>query len=147
MEFISNTDEMFSYCSNLTSINLNFLEESFQWRYAYGMFYNCKSLKEIVFPIVKADHLYNTTQMFSGCTNLSHIDLSGLYTREIIDIHSMFENCINLIFLNIIHFDTSNLYFYEKVFYGFTNKIKIIYDPFITNRGFESEIRKIISLE
>ena len=34
--------------------------------------------------------------MFSGCTNLETVDMSGFQSTQTIDMYEMFENCINL---------------------------------------------------
>ena len=47
--------------------------------------------------------------MFSGCSNLTSLDLSSFHTSNIVNMESMFENCISLISLNISHFDVSTV--------------------------------------
>ena len=46
--------------------------------------------------------------MFSGCSSLKSLDLSGFATPKVADMSSMFEGCTSLASLDISHFDTSS---------------------------------------
>lgn len=47
--------------------------------------------------------------MFSGCSNLKHLDLSNFNTNEVLDMSEMFSGCSNLIYLDITEFNMSKI--------------------------------------
>ena len=47
--------------------------------------------------------------MFSGCSGLTSLDLSGLDTSEVTDMDDMFYSCSRLTSLDLSHFKTSNV--------------------------------------
>ena len=53
--------------------------------------------------------------MFSGCSNLTSVDVSGFDTRNVTDMGTMFYNCSNLTSVDVSGFDTGNV---EASMYG-----------------------------
>ena len=83
-----------------------------------------------------------TDYMFSGCTELTSINLEGLYSGSIQDMSFMFENCENLKYLNIYNLDTRDVLVFTNIFDGIKNKIEIIYNENKTNHTLKDEIEK-----
>jgi surface protein len=84
---------MFSWCSNLVSINLsNFITTN-----AEDMSY-----------------------LFSDCKVLSNLDISSFNTMNVIKMEFMFNNCKNLISLNLSNFNISKANI-TKMFYNCSN--------------------------
>lgn len=58
---------------------------------------------------VNVTDIINISYMFSGCTNLSSVDLSSLDTSDATNMRSMFYECHSLRSLDLSDFDTSNV--------------------------------------
>ena len=61
MTSLSDISGMFSYCYNLTSINLGFLENATKVQNLFNMFYYCQNLIEVEFPYVHIDFLNSSS--------------------------------------------------------------------------------------
>ena len=98
-----------------------------------GLFYHCKSLKQVDLSSARFPRVSNCTGMFEGCESLTGVDLYCLegapltYTRcmfreckaikaldlhmldtsRVVDMQSMFDNCRSLTRLNIDGFNTA----------------------------------------
>ena len=48
--------------------------------------------------------------MFSGCTNLTSLDVSNFDTGKVRKMTAMFSRCEKLESLDVSHFNTSNVY-------------------------------------
>ena len=98
------------------------------------MFYNCKSLKYLDVSNFNTISLFDTNNMFNGCSELTSIkinfigekllvsfymfkdcnkltsiDLSSLVGENIKNIDSMFDSCNNLKFIDLSNFNTSSV--------------------------------------
>ena len=63
----------------------------------YGMFYCCSSLSSL--PDISkwnTNNVTNMSKMFSGCSNLSELNLSSFNTNNVTDMNGMFSGCSNL---------------------------------------------------
>ncbi len=56
--------------------------------------------------------------MFSGCNNLSNLDVSGFDTGNVTDMRWMFSGCSNLSNLDVSGFDTGNVTDMGEMFFG-----------------------------
>ena len=54
--------------------------------------------------------------MFSGCSNLTTLDLSNFDTSNTLNMKNMFTNCNSLISLNLSHFNVSLINNTENMF-------------------------------
>ncbi len=98
-------DESFAECNSLTSTAF--------W------FYNCKNLTSITgISNLKTDNVTNMSYMFSGCSGLTSLDLSGFNTEKVTDISSMFSGCSGLTSLDVSGFNTDNVTDMSSMFYG-----------------------------
>ena len=60
----------------------------------------------------------NMGDMFSGCSNLTSLDVSKFNTSNVTDINSMFYNCSGLTSLNVSKFNTSKVTNMDGMFYN-----------------------------
>ena len=137
------TNYMFENCYELTSINLGFLEDVKNWSSGYGMFKNCKKLKNITVPKIHANLLKRLNEMFSGCTDLTEINLGQLKTLNIFTISRMFYHCEKLETLNLSKFDTTKVTNVAGVLEGVPRSVEIIINKNITSKIFLEEIEKL----
>ena len=60
----------------------------------------------------------NLVSVFSNCTNMTSVDLSGLNASQVVDMSGMFASCITLKELDLSGFDTSNAVAMNSLFSG-----------------------------
>ena len=137
------TNYMFENCYNLKSLNLGFLENAQNWSFAYGMFKNCKSLKNIKIPNVTTYLLGQVGEMFSGCTDLETIDFKQLETLNILNMSWMFYQCEKLKHLDLSKFNTKKVRKVTGVLDGVPRNVNIIINESITGENFLLEIQKL----
>ena len=89
---------MFSYCSNLPSLNLSN--------------FNTSNVK-------------NMGWMFDGCSKLSSLNLSNFDTSKVIDMSYMFSGCLQLTYLNLKNFIENNSLSVGNDFYNVPENIVI----------------------
>ena len=63
--------------------------------------------------------------IFSGCCNLTSIDLSGFDTSKVTEMAGMFYECERLTELDLSNFDTSKIKDMQNMFYGCSNLTSI----------------------
>ena len=77
---------------------------------ANGLFKNLKNLATIKgLSNLDTSQVTDFSQMFSGDTALSNLDLSSLNTSNVTTMNNMFDGCDNLTSLNLSSFDTSKV--------------------------------------
>ena len=107
------------------------------------MFYRCISLQLVEFPIINADSLLSTSNMFFGCKKLISIDMKNFYTsNKLNNLEYMFYNCEKLTYLDISNLkinSTSNL---RLIFKGITSNISVIVSDDI-DPSLKDEIEKL----
>lgn len=73
-------------------------------------FEQCNNLREIIFQgNYHTDECTTMSQMFSGCKNLTSVDISSINTSNVSSMSHMFDNCSQLRFLDLSGFDTSKV--------------------------------------
>ena len=81
-----------------------------------GLFENKKKLKRVdAYNKIK---FLSMNGFFSGCTNLSSVDLKNFDTSEVKYMNSLFSGCSNLDSLDLSNFDTSNVTNMRSMFLG-----------------------------
>lgn len=111
---------MFIGCSNLSSVDLSSFNTD-KVRTTWAMFRGCSALSTITFgdnfqlPVCE-----QTQQMFSGCSNLTRLDLSCMQgsNDNLWNPQSMFLNCTSLQYVNIENLNLNNA---ELIYYMFQN--------------------------
>jgi surface protein len=84
------------------------------------MFSACSSLTTIDISGFNTDKVQDTSCMFCNCSQLKTIDLSRLNLSNVKDMHGMFNNCFNLS-LVIFGSDVSSLEFAGHLLFGGIN--------------------------
>ena len=77
--------------------------------------------------------IYNSNELFKGCSNISEIDLSNCLSPSINGMSSMFEGCTSLTSLNIKNFDTSRVNRMDYLFYNCISLSSLNLSNFNTN--------------
>lgn len=67
---------------------------------------------------INVTNMTNASYFFSGCENMTSVDLSGFTTGNLTDTHGMFQNCSNLTSLNLSGFNTGNVTNMQYMFNG-----------------------------
>ena len=80
------------------------------------------------------DEPKQTNRMFSGCCNITEIDLSNFNTSQVTDMCLMFYECSSLISLNLSNFDTSQVTGMTFMFYGCSSLNSLDLSNFDTSR-------------
>lgn len=73
------------------------------------IFSGCTSLLNVDVSGLSLDNVTSIKGMFNGCRSLTSIDLSSFDTRNIIDMSELFISCESLEVVDISNFDTSSI--------------------------------------
>ena len=160
---IKDCSYMFSWCENITSIDLSSFDSSSvtKMKYMFGrchyleeiklnnlntqnvtdmsyMFNKCFYLKEIDLPTsFKTNNVNNMSFMFHFCRKLEKINfLPSFQTNNVTNMKTMFGKCFLLKELDLQNFNTENVENMSYMFDQCCNLEKILIDPskFKTNR-------------
>lgn len=105
----TSTREWFFGCSNLTSIvgmeNLN-LDRATDMSL---MFTGCSALTEIDVTGFNTANVTDMSSMFEGCSSMKSLDLSTFNTGKVADMSVMFGGCSSLTSLDVSGFKTENV--------------------------------------
>ena len=108
----------FNGFKNLKSIKgLEFLDTS-ETLNMESMFSGCSSLTSLDVSGFKTDKVTRMDDMFFGCSGLTSLDMSGFKTDNVISMQSMFWGCSGLTELDVSSFKTDNLKNMFYMFYG-----------------------------
>jgi len=89
-------DESFANCTTLTATDY--------W------FFECKNMVSISgIEYLKTDNVTSMTGMFSVCSSLTSLDVSGFNTANVTDIQWMFQGCSSLTSLDVSNFKTDKM--------------------------------------
>ncbi len=104
-------------CTNLTEIvgmkeNLNTQNITSM----YYMFSICSKLTSLDLSGFDTQNVTNMRSMFYGCSNLTSLDLSGFDTKNVTRMDSMFSWCNSIITLDLSGFDTKNVSSMDRMF-------------------------------
>ena len=84
-----------------------------------GWFRYCCNLEEITgLENLNTGNVVNMSFMFSGCTALTHLDLSSFDTAQVRDMSSMFADCTALTHLDLSSFKTTSVSSMSSMFEG-----------------------------
>ena len=108
MNYLTNTNYMFSDCSSLKNINLsNFNTQNVT--IMSSMFSYCSSLENINLSNFNTQNVTNMGRMFWGCSSLKNINLSNFNTQNVTNMGGMFWGCSSLENINLSNFNTQNV--------------------------------------
>ena len=104
-------------------------------------FYNFEWLSQIEgIGNLKTSSATGMAYMFSGCSSLTSLDLSGFDTAQVTSMNSMFSNCSSLKSLNLSSFDTAKVTDMHSIFYGCSSLREIVAsNKFVTTAVTSSE--------
>ena len=98
-------DNSFVNCTSLTS--------------TYGWFYGCKNLITITdIGNLKTDNVADMSYMFSDCSSLKALNVSGFKTDNVVNIWFMFSGCSSLTSLDVSGFNMGNVWGMNGMFSG-----------------------------
>ena len=83
-----------------------------------GMFSGCGNLTNLDVHKFVTDNVTNMAWMFENCSSLKSLDVSKFNTSNVTDLGAMFDNCPSLTNLDVSHFDTGNAKSLNSMFRG-----------------------------
>ena len=113
---INNMDSYFKNYNNLKYINLSHMKTSVS--NMNNMFSGCSSLELIDLSGFETSSLIEMSSIFDGCSSLESIDLSKFDISNVKDISYMFYNCISLKSINLDNFNALNIENMNYMFSG-----------------------------
>lgn len=112
---VINMNDMFSNCFNLTELDVSGFDTSNVTDMS-SMFYFCFNLKTLNLKNFNTSKVENMNSMFYHCENITNLDLSSFNTSNVTDMDWMFSNCSSLIDIDLSSFDTSNVISMYRMF-------------------------------
>ena len=110
--------EWFDLCTSLTEIegieNLNTEEVTNMG----SMFSGCYDLTQLDLSKFNTQNVEDMSDMFVSCMSLKSLDVSNFNTQKVKDMNDMFYNCPSLTSLDVSNFDTQNV---EDMSYMFSS--------------------------
>ena len=82
------------------------------------MFSGCSSLTSLDVSNFDTSQLTSMKSMFYGCRNIIHLNVSSFKTTNLTDVTTMFTECASLITLDLSNFDTSKVTNMSQMFWG-----------------------------
>jgi len=116
---ITQTTNMFSYCSKLESVDLSGLDTSKVTSMAL-MFNDCSSLQSVEVSHFDTRNVTDMSYMFCGCSSLKSLVVKGtnFSTSKVTEMDRMFAGCKALESIDVSGFDLRQVETMEKMFFG-----------------------------
>ena len=105
---VTKMDGMFSYCKNLTLLDLNNFNTA-NVTIMGNMFNNCSALESLNLSSFNTEKVINMFFMFKDCSSLESLNVSSFNTANVMFMNHMFNNCSSLTSLDLSSFNTSNV--------------------------------------
>ena len=99
---------MFNTCSSLTSLDLSSFNTE-KVIVMFFMFQDCSSLTSLDLSSFNTSKVTTMNYMFCRCSSLTSLDLSSFNTANVMFMNYMFNNCSSLTSLDLSNFNTSNV--------------------------------------
>lgn len=103
-----NCYKMFSWLTNLKTIDLTYLDTSTVSDMSY-MFFKTSSIETLDLTSLNTSNVTNMKAMFSGCMQLKNVDISNFNTINVTDMQQLFNGCKSLTNINLSSFNTSKV--------------------------------------
>ena len=130
----TSTAYWFQKCSLLTSIiGLENLKTDNVWN-MHDMFSHCSSLTSLDLSGFKTDNLTDMTQMFDGCSGLKSLNVSGFKTDKVTTMWAVFRGCSSLTSLDVSGFKTDNVTLMTQMFYNCSSLTSLDVSGFKTDK-------------
>lgn len=113
---ITNMENMFGYCSNITTVDVSNWDTSNVTDMS-SMFLDCRKLTTLDVSSWNTSNVTDMNSMFSSCNKLITVDVSNWNTSNVTDMGSMFSGCDKLTTLDISNWDTGNVMRSDYMFY------------------------------
>ena len=111
-------EHFFAGCSTLETITgLEYLNTA-NVKNMSNMFSGCQNLSSLDLSKFNTEKVTNMSGMFYGCQKLSSLDLSKFNTKEVKHMNSMFESCSALSSLDLSNFNTANVESMGNMFFN-----------------------------
>ena len=131
---------MFEGCSSLTSLDLSMLDFSKVKEVSKdngddeynSIFKDCSALTRLKLPKM-SNKITNMACLFSGCMNLTELNLNSLDTSNVTDMNGMFESCRSITKLDLSALNTSKVSDMSFMFYYCRNLTEIDLTSLNTN--------------
>ena len=108
LQTMTNWDNMFRDCTNLTSLDLSSIDTS-KITNTQAMVQGCSSLISLDLSGWNTSNVTNMSQMFYSCRKLPLLDVSSFDTSKVTAMSSMFQSCDKLTSLDLTSFNTSKV--------------------------------------
>ena len=129
----TNTQYMFSFMRNLTTLNLSNFDTSnvTNMRSMFSSMYNLTTLDLSNFDTSKVTDM---NSMFSDMSKLTSLNLPNFDTSQVTDMGSMFSGMSKLTSLNLPNFDTSNVTNMQYMFFNMPSLTTLDLSSFDTSQ-------------
>ncbi len=114
----SDCSYMFAGFSNAKSIQFNDWVDTSYVTNMYFMFTECTSLQQLDLSGFDTLKVRDMEGMFFACSSLQKLDLSSFNTTSVMYMSKMFDNCKSLQELDLSRFDTSEVTEISQMFHG-----------------------------
>ena len=104
---LSNGKELFSYLSNVSSLDLRKISTSDVTDMSY--MFEMSNIASVNLSSFDTSNVVNMSYMFSDCMQLQSVDLSNFDTTNVTNMGHLFDNCSSLMNINISNLNTSNV--------------------------------------
>ncbi|MBQ9439056.1 MAG: BspA family leucine-rich repeat surface protein [Paludibacteraceae bacterium] len=116
---------MFSYCENLTSLDLSSFNTEQVTEMDY-LFEECSGLRSVDLSSFNTAKVSNMTSMFRNCSSLTSLDVSNFNTASVTKMMAMFKDCSSLTSLDLSNFNIDKVDYMYAMFSG-CSKLETIY--------------------
>ncbi len=121
----TSTSKWFYHMEKLQSITgISYLNTSNVTK-MFCMFTGCSGLTSLDLSGFDTQNVTNMQFMFEGCSGLTSLDLSDFNTQNVTTMSAMFFNCIGLTSLDLSDFNTQNVTTMSSMFYKCSSLITI----------------------
>ena len=100
-----------------------------------SMFSGCDNITEIDLTSFDSSNVVSTSFMFYNCLSLTKIDFSNFDTSNILEMNSMFQNCISLTNLDLSNFATTQVAHMNSMFKGCSSLISLDFTSLSLSQG------------
>ena len=114
----TSTAYWFQNCSALTSISGVENLKTDNVTNMSEMFSDCSGLTALDVSGFKTDNVTDMGAMFSGCSGLTSLDVSGFKTDNVVGMYGMFSECTGLTSLDLRSFNTASATYMGSMFSG-----------------------------
>ena len=151
-----NNDDEFIYPGEKINISKVVFDASFanaRPTSCYEWFNRCYNLTEIEgIENLNTEEVTNMGSMFSGCYDLTQLDLSNFDTQNVENMSDMFVSCLDLKSLNVSNIDTQKVKDMSRMFYNCNSLTSLDVSNFNTQkvenmRGMFSNCKSLITLD